>query len=96
MAVRKSTRKKATAKKALAKKMAPASCAGCPNRKTQQGVIHDLIEHLGSKLTTEDGKASVGDYIRLLQLRKEIEGEQPREIKVTWIAPTEKESKSVE
>lgn len=32
-------------------------------------------------------KASLGDYIRLVQLRKELEEDEVREIKVTWVEP---------
>lgn len=36
-------------------------------------------------MSSEDLKATLGDYIRLIQLAKEI-GEEPKsEIKVTWI-----------
>jgi hypothetical protein len=30
-------------------------------------------------------KASLADYIRLVQLEKELEADEPREIKVTWV-----------
>jgi hypothetical protein len=34
-----------------------------------------------------DVKASLGDYIRLIQLQKELEEDEVREIKVTWVDP---------
>ena len=37
------------------------------------------------KLSRKDVKASLGDYIRLVQLQKELDDEAPREIKVTWV-----------
>ena len=33
-------------------------------------------------------KATLGDYIRLVQLRRELGDEEPREIKVTWVDDT--------
>ena len=41
------------------------------------------------KLGGEDVKASLGDYIRLMQLHKELDEDAPREIKVTWVEPKE-------
>ena len=32
-------------------------------------------------------KASLGDYIRLVQLQKELEEDEVREIRVTWVEP---------
>lgn len=47
-----------------------------------------MLEQVASKLKENDAKATLGDYIRLVQLQKELdEDEQPREIKVTWIEP---------
>jgi hypothetical protein len=40
--------------------------------------------------------ASLGDYIRLVQLYRELEEEEPKEVKVTWVDPdpeTEKKKK---
>ena len=45
----------------------------------------DLTE-IENRFESEAGKASVADYIRLLQLERELdEHEGPREIKVTWV-----------
>lgn len=40
-------------------------------------------------MTSNDVRATVGDFIRLLQLQKELEQDSPREIKVTWVDPDE-------
>ena len=34
-------------------------------------------------------KGTLGDFIRLLQLEKELEDEQPKEIEVRWVEPSE-------
>ena len=52
-------------------------------------VVKALLEQVEQKLTKEGIKASLGDYIRLVQLQKEMEEEQPKEIKVTWVEPEE-------
>jgi len=50
----------------------------------QAAVIKKILESLEKKLTGDQMKASLGDYIRLVQLQKELDEESPREIKVTW------------
>jgi hypothetical protein len=59
-------------------------------------LVEKAIESMEHKLAASDVKATFGDFIRLLQLQKELQVEQPREIKVTWIDPNEKESASEE
>jgi hypothetical protein len=51
----------------------------------QAEVVKKLLEKVEQKLTGEDVKATLGDYIKLIQLQKELEDEQTREIKVTWV-----------
>lgn len=49
-----------------------------------------LLVSLGARLDTDQGKASVTDYVRLMQFERELEEEQPpRELKVTWSEPLE-------
>ncbi len=48
-----------------------------------------LLAKVEDKLENEQTKASVGDFIRLLQLRKEIEDERPRKIEVRWVEQSE-------
>jgi hypothetical protein len=42
-------------------------------------------------LKTTDFKASLGDYLKLVQVERELgaEEQQPKEIKVTWVEPDE-------
>ena len=50
--------------------------------------IAKLLQKLEEKLETETPKASLGDFIQLVQLEKELADEEtPREIKVTWVEP---------
>jgi hypothetical protein len=39
------------------------------------------------KLEAGDVKATVGDYIRLVQLHKELEDDELKEIEVRWVDP---------
>ena len=55
---------------------------------TPRGKVSKLLEKLEEKLEDETPKATLGDYIRLVQLEKELADEEtPREIKVTWVEP---------
>jgi hypothetical protein len=51
----------------------------------QATVVRKLLKTVEEKLSRDDMKASLGDYIRLVQLQKELDDEAPREIKVTWV-----------
>jgi len=42
----------------------------------------------------EEKNVSVGEFVRLLELQKEIDEDEPKEIKVTWVESGEKEPTS--
>ena len=50
-------------------------------------VIKGVLERMEKQMGSDTMKATLGDYIRLVQLQKELEEETPREIKVTWVEP---------
>ena len=57
-------------------------------RLTPRIKVAKLLQKLEKKLEVETPKASLGDFIRLMQLEKELADEEtPREIKVTWVEP---------
>ncbi len=60
------------------------------NKKAE--VVEQILEKVEQKLGEGDVKATLGDYIRLVQLQKELEDEEPGEIKVTWVDPDKTES----
>jgi len=57
--------------------------------KTRAMAVEQLLIKVEDKLVKGDVKATLGDYIKLLQLAKEIGGEPKTEIKVTWIEEPE-------
>ena len=61
-------------------------------RRSQAEVVRQMLKQVEEKLSKEDAKATLADYIRLVQLKNELEEEEPREIRVTWVEPAEKES----
>ena len=56
-------------------------------KKTQAAVVEKLLKNVEKKLGGEDVKATLGDYIRLVQLQQELEEEEPQDITVTWVEP---------
>jgi len=60
-------------------------------KKTQAAVVQKLLKNVEKKLGGEDVKATLGDYIRLVQLQQELEEEEPKDIKVTWVDPKPEE-----
>jgi len=61
-----------------------------PRGRTRGGVVDKAILDFEENL---DGKkVTVGDYLRLVQLQKEIDGDEPRDIECTWVEPDETKS----
>lgn len=57
-------------------------------RQTPRNKIVRLLRRIEAKLEEDTPKASLGDFIRLVQLERELADEEtPREIKVTWVEP---------
>jgi len=65
-------------------------CQDCPRKepgkkKKASEFVEKVLERMEEKLEGDQIKPSVGDYLRLLQYREEIEAEEPKEIRVTWV-----------
>jgi hypothetical protein len=52
---------------------------------SQAEVVRRLITQVEKKLEVGDAKVTLADYIRLVQLKKELEAEEPKDIRVTWV-----------
>ncbi|MEO8596685.1 MAG: hypothetical protein ABI759_25425 [Candidatus Solibacter sp.] len=72
---------------------APKSCQSCKHwsevskKLRVGGVLDTVIANMETNLQKSEFKASLGDYLKLLQLEKEIGEDGPKEIKVTWVEP---------
>jgi hypothetical protein len=55
------------------------------NKSDVTEAIDRAIESIQEKLATEDLKPSVTDLVRLLQLRRDLSEEQPKQVTVRWI-----------
>ena len=94
-AAKKTTAKLTMAKLTMAKVTTTAAKRAVPvtrakrRREEQVKVIDDILKNVEGKLRGKDAKATLGDYIKLMQLQKELDqDEMPREIKVTWVDPS--------
>jgi hypothetical protein len=62
-------------------------------RQRRSQAVQDMIEPVQTKLIQEvKEKGTLGDYIKLIQLEKDLADDEPAEIKVTWVDPEWKES----
>ncbi len=51
-------------------------------------MVKEILERVEQKIGEGEIKATLGDYIRLVQLQKELEEtEPPEEIRVRWVDP---------
>ena len=62
-----------------------------PSPANRAQVIKNLLTEVEKKMTSDASKATLGDYIRLVQLDKELDEDEPKEIRVTWVEPETKE-----
>jgi hypothetical protein len=63
-----------------------------PPPDSRRDKISSLLTEIEGKVSAKDGKATIGDYVRLVQLERDFEEEQklqPSNLKVTWIEPSE-------
>jgi hypothetical protein len=50
--------------------------------------VKRIRKKVEEKLEAVAVKGTLADYVRLLQLEKELDEEEPREIKVQWVEPS--------
>ncbi len=68
-----------------ANKVRSATAQADKELKKRLAVLNTLLDSVQAKMTSDGAKPSMGDFIRLLQLRRELEAEIPREIRVIWV-----------
>jgi hypothetical protein len=53
--------------------------------KSQTEILGELLEKVEKQLTgSGEVKVTLADYVRLVQLKRELDEEEPKEIRVTW------------
>jgi len=85
-------------KRVAKQEKAPKACRECSNWKEVKEKIR-VSELLAKAINViedrleQDFKPTVGDFLKLVQLEKELDAEDmAKEIKVTWVEPTETSS----
>jgi len=58
--------------------------------RSQAEIVRELLQRVETQLTGGDVKVTLADYVRLVQLKKELDEDLPRDIRVTWVEPVEK------
>jgi hypothetical protein len=60
-----------------------------PRRTDLREAVDKAIDAIVAKLSTNEVKGTVGDLIRLLQLREELGPATPRGVTAKWVEPCE-------
>jgi hypothetical protein len=93
MATSKTSSKEQSKSEATRSKAAAKSKAGTGTKTVRAGGQAQAVKHMLTRIETKmkgnQMKATLGDYIRLVQLHKELDDESPKEIRVTWVEPAE-------
>ena len=83
------TRSQKTNEIALPGMTEPVKVANSGTGVNRAQVVKNMLTQIEKKIGSDQMKATMGDYIRLVQLHKELDDEAPKEIKVTWVEPVE-------
>jgi hypothetical protein len=87
-----SRKAKAPAKRAARRAKPTTKTNKAPVLENKATVVEKLIGKVEQKLVdSNEVKATVGDYIRLVQLHKELQEEEPVDIEVRWVDPQKQE-----
>jgi hypothetical protein len=72
---------------------APNLCEVCSRWSKAKGkmrissILATALTKFEERLKNDDFKASVGDYLKLMELEKEFGSETAKEIRVSWVEP---------
>ena len=61
--------------------------AGRTERTRIKRLVEEAIQGIEKRLLDDEAPPTIGDYLKVLQLQKEIEDDDPKEIKITWVEP---------
>ena len=60
-----------------------------PEIRTRADVIRAAIKIFEDKFKDPKIKITASEFIRLLELQKQVDGDEPRETKIRWVAQNE-------
>lgn len=61
------------------------------SKRSKAELLNEVIRKVEEQVADGKLKPTLGDLVRLWQLERELEDEQPKEIKVGWVEPEEPE-----
>jgi hypothetical protein len=67
--------------------MAVTKVTGKSERSRIRNLVDQAIHGIEKRLANKKQPPTIGDYLKVMQLQKEIQDETPKEIKVTWVEP---------
>jgi hypothetical protein len=65
----------------------PKDAGTKPDTRPRATVVAAIREKVEQRLEKNVNKASLADYIRLMQLEKELQNTEAKETKATWVEP---------
>jgi hypothetical protein len=69
-----------------AKKSRAAAKKTAPLPRSERGKLKALLTKVEERLQSDmSSKVSVSDYIRLLQMKRELDQKKPRDVEVKWV-----------
>jgi hypothetical protein len=64
-------------------------------KRKASALVDQVLSRIEEQIESQTLKPTVGDYLRLLQYREEMQdGDEAKEIRVTWVEPQKAESES--
>ena len=67
--------------------MAVTKAADREEKRRIKKLVLEAIDGIEKRLSDSKTPPTIGDYLKVMQLQKEIEEEAPKEIKITWVEP---------
>jgi hypothetical protein len=61
-------------------------------RQRRAEIVKKAIVRIEDKLGRDEMKPTLADLVRLLQIEKELDADEPREVRLRWVEPDGKES----
>lgn len=61
------------------------------DRDSQGALVDEALDKIDHQIKQGDMKGSMMDLVRLIQLHREMEFQQPTEVEVTWVEPLKEE-----
>ena len=75
------------------KEKSPKDCRGCArwnevkDRVRVSEALETAIKAVETKINATDFKPTLAEYLKLIQMEKELKQDDAKEIKVTWVEP---------